>query len=285
MLLNQLKLPNYLLNKSTTAIARSQRQPFHLVKPSPWPFITAFSVFFLMIQLLSFFHNWVVLNNSLRNIIIIFFFFTSIILWLMDISDEAVYGGYHTKNVEKNIRFGFILFLVSEAMFFFGFFWAFFHFALSPSIWIGSIWPPKGVNAINAWGLPFLNTILLVTSGVFLSWSYRAFLSKNTETLNALFFTILLGVFFIFFQYCEYAYFSSFNINDSVYGTTFYILTGCHGLHVILGTLGLMIIFYRLKNSLLLIESHLSFEFASWYWHFVDVIWMFVFLFVYIWGA
>lgn len=273
-----------LKNQINSKIARSQRQPFHLVKPSPWPFITAISIFLILMQILSYFHNWNYLLTTFRNNIIIIIFFITLILWFYDISDEAIYGGYHTKCVEKNLRLGFILFLVSETMFFFGFFWAFFHFALSPSIWIGAVWPPKSIVTISPWGLPFLNTILLIASGIIVSWSYRAFLSKKSETIFALLHAIVFSVYFLIFQYCEYQR-SLFNINDSVYGSTFYMLTGCHGLHVILGTAGLLIVCYRIYYYLLLKESHLSFEFASWYWHFVDVVWIFVFLFIYIWGA
>lgn len=178
-------------------------------------------------------------------------------------------------------------------MFFFSFFWAYFYCSISPNIFIGCVWPPKGIIPINPWTLPFLNTIILISSGVFLTWAHRAITSDGDwyvshklrlEVIIALFFTIILGVIFTLCQYYEYVH-ATFTIADSIYGSIFYIITGFHGLHVIIGTIFLIVCFFRHLFYHFTIDHHVGFEAAIWYWHFVDVVWLFIFVSIYWWGS
>lgn len=178
-----------------------------------------------------------------------------------------------------------ILFIVSEVMFFFSFFWAFFHSSLSPSIWIGCVWPPIGIEPINPWGLPFLNTIILISSGVSVTYAHRSMLASYRNGVSiGLFYSILLGVLFTFLQIFEYTV-APFNINDSIYGSIFYVSTGFHGLHVILGTVFLFVTLIRHLKYHFLVEHHFGFEASIWYWHFVDIVWIFLFVVIYWWGG
>jgi heme/copper-type cytochrome/quinol oxidase subunit 3 len=196
------------------------------------------------------------------------------------------------------------LFIVSEVMFFFSFFWAFFHSSLSPSIVLGSVWPPIGINVLNPLKIPLLNTLILLLSGLTVTWSHHIirdrswqfpFFSKSSfevdDFLNnyvlcvfSLFLTVLLGLEFTAWQAYEY-YKATFYIYDGVYGSTFYMTTGLHGLHVIIGTIFLIVCFFRLINLHFTYDHHLGYEGAIWYWHFVDVVWIFLFLSIYCWGS
>jgi cytochrome c oxidase subunit 3 len=188
--------------------------------------------------------------------------------------------------VQKNLRTGMVLFIVSEIMFFFSLFWAFFHYSLTPSVWIGSVWPPFGIKAISPWGIPLLNTIILVSSGVTLTFAHRAlcFGKNKSDVIYGLLLTIILGLFFIMLQYYEFRN-APFNINDSVYGSIFFMITGFHGLHVIIGTIFLIVNLCRVTLNHFFIETHLGFEFGAWYWHFVDAVWIVVYLTIYCWGG
>jgi heme/copper-type cytochrome/quinol oxidase subunit 3 len=179
-----------------------------------------------------------------------------------------------------------MLFLVSEVMFFFALFWTFFHSSLSPDIGIGGIWPPKGINIIPYYQLPLLNTIILLTSGASITWSHLLFTAGERKILVSypLALTILHGFIFTFVQGYEYVH-ASFTISDSIYGSIFYLITGFHGFHVILGTVALIIAYLRLVHGSFTISNHLGLIFAIWYWHFVDVIWIFLYIIVYWWGS
>ena len=178
-----------------------------------------------------------------------------------------------------------VLFIVSEVMFFFGFFWAFFHSALAPVPEIGSVWPPLGIQTIDAWGLPLFNTSLLLTSGVTITWAHHAIVCGNrTNALKGLLCTIILAVIFTIIQFVEYLE-APFTISDSIYGSTFYLATGFHGLHVVIGTIFLIVTTLRLINHHFTKEHHFGFEAAAWYWHFVDVVWLFLFVVIYWWGG
>jgi cytochrome c oxidase subunit 3 len=204
--------------------------------------------------------------------------------WFMDIVIEATFQGFHTMKVQQGLRYGMILFIVSEVMFFLSFFWAFFHSSLSPSIWIGCVWPPLGIETIYPWGLPLLNTIILVSSGIGVTYAHRSILCGDRNgVINGLSYAIFLGVLFTLIQLYEYNT-ASFNINDSIYGSLFYVLTGFHGLHVIFGTVFLFVTLIRHFKYHLLVEHHFGLEASIWYWHFVDVVWLFVFTFLYWWS-
>jgi cytochrome c oxidase subunit 3 len=205
--------------------------------------------------------------------------------WWRDVIREATFEGNHTLSVQTGLRIGMLLFIVSEIMFFFAFFWAFFHAALAPTPDIGSLWPPLGVETINAWGVPLLNTIILLTSGATVTWAHHAIVfGDRKNAIISLILTILLAIFFTLLQIFEYIE-SNFSISDSVYGSTFYLATGFHGFHVLIGTIFLGVCTLRLINYHFTKEHHFGFEAAAWYWHFVDVVWLFLFITIYWWGG
>lgn len=264
-------------------MSSTQKHSFHMVDLSPWPFCSAVSLLTLTLGLVMYFHKFkygiCIWTTALEFLIIILTF------WWRDIIRESTFLGYHTKSVQKSIKLAMIIFILSEIMFFFGFFWAFFHSALVPDFHIGGIWPPFGINPINPWHFPLANTLILLSSGATLTWAHHAFINNITEeVINGLSLTIGLAILFTLIQMHEYIM-ASFSINDGIYGSVFYFLTGFHGLHVIIGTIFLSICFGRLIQGHLLLDQHLNFILAAWYWHFVDVVWLFLFVFVYWWGG
>ena len=253
---------------------------FHSVSPSPWPMLTGVSVFNLAVSFII----WVKLGSPYLmciNLTTIAFIFG---LWMRDIVREATYQGAHTLRTVYMHKMGFYLFVLSEFMFFLSFFWAFAHSALSPAIEIGCKWPPEGIEAIRPWNLPALNTITLIWSGLFASTSHHFVKGgKKNWAMKALAFSIWLGVFFTIIQYIEFKN-CPYTIADSVFGSCFFILTGFHGIHVLVGTIFLIVTYYRLKLGHFTINRHLGLECAILYWHFVDGIWIAVFFIVYVWS-
>jgi len=206
------------------------------------------------------------------------------VLWWRDVIREAA-GGYHTTTVQRGLLIGFLLFLLSEIMLFFSFFWAFFNSSLSPGVEIGAVWPPVGIHAIDPWSLPLLGTCVLLASGFTVTAAHHAIVGGNKySAIISLAFTVILGALFVFLQANEY-YYSGFTIADSVFGSAFYMTTGLHGLHVIAGTIFLTVGLVRLFRDSFTSEHHLGVEFSIYYWHLVDVVWLFVFLFYYCWGV
>jgi cytochrome c oxidase subunit 3 len=261
---------------------RSQKHPFHIVDPSPWPLISSLAAFCMLTGFTMYMHFYK--NGYFTFIFGEIFLIVSMGLWWRDVVREGIFEGHHTSYVRKGIKLGMILFIVSEVMFFFAFFWAFFHSSLNPTPEIGCVWPPKGIIAINPWHVPLLNTFVLITSGAYVTWSHHALLAGNRkESIEALIYTILLAIFFTFLQAYEYAV-APFNISDSVYGSVFYMTTGLHGFHVIIGTLTLIVCLYRLVAHHFTREQHVGYECGAWYWHFVDIVWIFVYFFIYWWG-
>lgn len=257
------------------------RQPFHLVEFSPWPITGSFGAFFLTSGLAAWFNNfsYLPLFFSLRLIIL------TIITWWRDISREATFIGFHTIPVAIGIRWGIILFITSEVLFFFAFFWAFFHSSLAPTPELGCQWPPTGVFPLNPFGVPLLNTAVLLASGVTITWRHHRLISGDKKAAaQALFITVILGGYFTFLQAGEYIE-TSFAIADRVYGSTFFVATGFHGLHVLIGSRFLFICLYRLMLIHFSPRHHFGFEAAAWYWHFVDVVWLFLFICIYWWGS
>jgi cytochrome c oxidase subunit 3 len=262
---------------------QTQKHPFHLVDPSPWPLTSSLGCLFLTFGMAMYFHNYS--GNFFLILTGLFLIIYSFYTWLRDVVREAVYEGQHTKKVQWGLRNGMLLFIVSEVMFFFSFFWAFFHSALAPTPEIGSLWPPLGIETINAWDIPLLNTIILLTSGATITWSHHAIIyGDRKNAIFSLILTIILAVFFTFLQAFEYVE-APFTISDSVYGSTFFLLTGFHGLHVIIGTIFIFVTTLRLINHHFTKQNHFGFEAAAWYWHFVDVVWLFLFVVVYWWGG
>ena len=204
--------------------------------------------------------------------------------WWRDVIREAK-AGYHTQKVQKGILIGFLLFLISEIMLFSSFFWAFFHSSLAPSIELGVQWPPLGINAVNTWSIPLLGSTVLVASGFILTIAHHALVNGNKIlALWMTAFTVIFGAMFLYLQFNEYLY-GEVTIADSVYGSVFYMTTGLHALHVIVGVLFLFISYIRILFDHFSTEHHIGFEFAIYYWHLVDVVWLLVFIIYYWWGS
>jgi cytochrome c oxidase subunit 3 len=256
---------------------------FHMVTPSPWPFVMSLSAFTMMNGSVMYFHF--VNGGKFVMFLGLALVITTMILWWRDVIREATFEGHHTKPVQRGLRYGMILFIVSEIMFFFAFFWAFFHSSLAPSIEIGSIWPPEAIHAFNPWEVPLLNTIILLTSGATVTWAHHALTTGlRLEAIYSLILTVFLALIFTALQAFEYLE-ASFNIADGIYGSTFFMATGFHGFHVIIGTIFLTVCLIRIIKYHFTITHHFGFEAAAWYWHFVDVVWLFLFVTIYWWGT
>jgi len=254
---------------------------FHLVNYSPWPLTGAIGALSLVSGLTIWFHHY---NNLLLLTGIIITLLT-IYQWWRDISREGTFQGLHTLNVTLGLRWGIILFIVSEVFFFIRFFWAYFHRRYCPTFELGSNWPPKLLTPFDPFQIPLLNTAILLSSGITITWAHHGLIEGKFSQINqGLFFTILLGIYFSILQAYEYIE-ATFSISDSIYGTTFFIATGFHGLHVLIGTIFLIISLIRHINKHFSEEHHFGFEAAAWYWHFVDVVWLFLFISIYWWGG
>jgi heme/copper-type cytochrome/quinol oxidase subunit 3 len=208
--------------------------------------------------------------------------------WSYNLIKESTKEGRHTLRVQLALKYGMLLFLVSEAMLFFPFFWAFFHGTFSPAVAIGAVWPPvgiRGIEVLDPFMLPLVNTVVLLCSGVAIVSAHRAVLyGCKSVVVNMMYLAISFGLFFSWLQFLEYGL-TGFTINDSLYGSSFFMLTGLHGFHVIVGTTLLLISYARAVNDNFSRQHHIGFETAAWYWHFVYVVWLGVFAFVYIWGV
>lgn len=260
-----------------------QAHPFHLVSPSPWPLYTSISLLTLTTSAVLTFHGFV--SEIYCLFLSIITVVGSMSLWFRDIISEATYLGNHTLAVQRGLNMGVALFIVSEALFFLAIFWAFFHSALSPTVELGAMWPPMGIEAINPFELPLLNTVILLSSGVTVTYSHHCLIQGNRSgALYGLVFTIVLAIIFTAFQGIEYSV-SSFTISDGAFGSCFYFGTGFHGLHVMIGTAFLAVGFWRLLAYHLTENHHLGLESGILYWHFVDVVWLFLFISIYYWGS
>ena len=260
-----------------------QAHPFHLVSPSPWPLYTCIALLSLTTTLVLSMHGF---SNAEY---FLFLALTSVILsmsfWWRDVISEATYLGNHTLAVQKGLNMGVALFIVSEALFFLAIFWAFFHSALSPTIELGAQWPPVGIEAINPFELPLLNTVILLSSGVTVTYAHHSLIQgKRAGTLYGLLATVVLAIIFTAFQGIEYTV-SLFTISDGAFGSCFYFGTGFHGLHVIIGTAFLAVGLWRVLAYHSTENHHLGLESGILYWHFVDVVWLFLFISIYYWGS
>jgi len=207
------------------------------------------------------------------------------LLWWRDVVREGTLEGHHTGIVQLGLRYGMILFIVSEVMFFFAFFWAFFAASLAPTIEIGNIWPPKGIDVFSALEVPLLNTLLLLLSGSTITYSHHAITAgKKQDAIWGLVLTITLAAVFTALQAFEYVS-ANFCIGDGIYGSTFYLATGFHGFHVFIGTCFLAVCLVRLHLNHFTSQHHFGFEAAAFYWHFVDVVWLFLYVSIYFWGG
>nr|AZL93417.1 cytochrome c oxidase subunit 3 [Scelio sp. ZJUH_2016028] len=257
-------------------------QPFHLVTISPWPIITSFSLMNLTMSMITMFNNK--LNYMMFSISILLILLCSF-QWWRDIYRESTLQGMHSIKTKNGLKLSMILFIASEILFFISFFWSYFHMMLSPSIDIGIEWPPYSLKSflIDPYSLPLLNTIILISSGMFLSMAHYLLIMKNMYATNFLIIiTLILGMIFTWIQMTEY-FNSTYSIFNSNFGATFFMMTGFHGIHVIIGTMFILIMFIMMNKNYLSNYHHLSFELSAWYWHFVDVVWLFLFIFIYWW--
>ena len=266
---------------SGAAHGAAHKHPWHLVEPSPWPIVGAISALALTAGTVLFMHGygWVLMAIGMFGIPATMFF------WFRDVIQEATIEGHHSAPVQIGMRYGMALFIASEVMFFAAWFWAFFNASLFPTAAIEGVWPPPGIVPFDPWELPFLNTLILLTSGVTVTWAHHALREgKCDQMLQGLALTIGLGISFTLVQAYEYSH-SAFGFRDGIYSTTFYMATGFHGLHVIIGTIFLIVCFFRARAGHFKPDHHFGFEAAAWYWHFVDVVWLFLFTCIYWWGS
>lgn len=265
---------------SSSSPATQKGHPFHLVDPSPWPIVSSLSAFVIAFGVIHMMHHEgsAVFYVGMVMLILCAFF------WWRDVSMEANAPGVHTSRVRHGLRVGMVLFIISEVMFFFAFFCAYFYAALSPTEVMGNMWPPKGVVTFDPFHLPYFNTLLLLTSGTTVTWAHHALLEGDRKgMLQGLGLTILLGMSFTVVQGIEYAH-AAFSMKDGIYPSTFFLATGFHGFHVIVGTIFLMVCWVKAYRNKFTLDSHVGFEAAAWYWHFVDVVWLFLFVSIYWWG-
>ena len=275
--------------------AHAKNHDYHIINPSPWPLLGAFSGF-----LMAFGAVFWMKGLSAGGLAIGPYVFGAgtlgvlytMLSWWKDVTDEAN-SGDHTRVVQLHHRYGMIMFIASEVMFFVAWFWAYFEAALYTADPIqatrveftGGVWPPKGIEAFDPWHLPLLNTLILLTSGTTVTWAHHALLHGDRKGLKmGLWLTIILGVLFTACQAYEYAH-AHFGFSGSIYSATFFMATGFHGAHVIIGTIFLAVCLLRAYQGDFTPKQHLGFEFAAWYWHFVDVVWLFLFAAIYVWGA
>jgi len=258
--------------------------PYHLVRPSPWPLLGAFAGGLLATGAILYMHYdqlWLLIIGFLSVCAVMFG-------WWRDIIKEAVVERAHTPVVKIGLRYGMALFIASEVMFFLAFFWAYFDASLFPKIFAQNpqgVWPPPHIKVFDPFHLPFMMTVILLLSGVTVTWAHHELIEGNTRKASqALGLTVLLGVMFTFFQMWEYSH-AAFGFTEGIYPSTFFMATGFHGFHVLVGTIFLAVCWYRTAKGHFTPNSHFGFEAAAWYWHFVDVVWLFLFVSIYWWGS
>nr|YP_009992306.1 cytochrome c oxidase subunit III [Gekko subpalmatus]QNN90179.1 cytochrome c oxidase subunit III [Gekko subpalmatus] len=258
-----------------------QAHSYHMVDPSPWPLTGAMAALLMTSGLAMWFHY----NSTTLMTLGLMTMLLTMHQWWRDVIREGTLQGHHTSPVQLGLRYGMVLFIVSEVLFFIGFFWAFYHSSLAPAPELGGSWPPKGIMPLNPFEVPLLNTAVLLASGVTVTWAHHAMMDGNRkETMQGLTLTALLGAYFTLLQAMEYLE-APFTVADATYGATFFVATGFHGLHVIIGSSFLMVCLMRQINYHFTTNHHFGFEAAAWYWHFVDVVWLFLYVSIYWWGS
>ena len=278
----------------TTVTGSGIKQPYYVPEPSPWPIVGSIAAFIMFLGLVTYMHPdmwaeslektfvalgaWTVAPGL---VLVLFTMFG----WWSTVTDESSHKNLLTPPTRLALRYGMFLFIASEVMFFVAFFWAFFNFALFPEHANSASWPPASVHVFNPWALPFLNTLILLTSGTTVTWAHHGLRENNRQALvYGLILTIMLGVAFTCCQAWEYSH-APFAFKGGIYPSTFFMATGFHGFHVIIGTSFLTVCLVRALKGQFTPEKHFGFEAAAWYWHFVDVVWLFLFCCIYIWGS
>ena len=263
--------------------------PYHLVKPSPWPLVGAISAFCHGARGNRLHARRSRCGGCVPGFLGVLY---TMLVWWRDVIHEGQEGD-HTPVVQLGLRYGMILFIASEVMFFVAWFWAFFNSALNldagveivKDAFTGGVWPPKGIEVFDPWHLPLLNTLILLTSGTTVTWAHHALIHNDRKGLVwGLVCTIVLGIIFTSVQAYEYAH-APFSFGGNIYGATFFMATGFHGFHVIVGTIFLIVCLIRAIKGHFTPKAHFGFEAAAWYWHFVDVVWIFLFFCIYVWGG
>jgi len=266
-------------------MAHEKNHDYHILNPSIWPFVGALSGFIMLYGAVQWMANgipWIFLIG-LAGVLYTMF------VWWSDVIKESQVGD-HTPVVRIGLRYGFLMFIMSEIMFFSAWFWTFFKHALYPmtegSPGIDGVWPPVGIETFDPFHLPLINTLILLCSGAACTWAHHAIAHENNrkDMINGLILAIVLGALFTFFQAYEYSH-AAFGFSGNIYGATFFMATGFHGAHVLIGTIFLAVCLFRAMAGHFTPERHVGFEAAAWYWHFVDVVWLFLFAAIYIWGG
>jgi len=270
---------------------------YHLVDPSPWPVVGSLGAFLLAFGIVVYLHPGIFGADSQAFVesLGIAKIFPGVILiiatmwyWWRDVIREATFEGHHSPVVQLGLRYGMALFIASEVMFFAAFFWAFFDASLNPKELPynvpGGVWPPEGVETFDPFDIPFINTLILLLSGCTVTWAHHALREgRKDQMVLGLGLTVVLGVLFTALQVYEYSH-AAFGFSDGIYSSTFYMATGFHGAHVIIGTTFLLVCWFRARRDQFTADHHFGFEAAAWYWHFVDVVWLFLFVCIYWWG-
>ena len=254
---------------------------YHLVDPSPWPLLASIGALILCFGAVIYFRTdnpWTMIIGLLAVMYVAF-------MWFRDIIIEGEKDGHHTTVVQLGLRYGMTLFIASEVMFFVAWFWAYFNASLYPTEQIGSTWPPLEIELLDPWHIPLINTLILLLSGTSVTWAHHALQEGHRkEVIQGLVITVVLGLIFSGFQAYEYMH-AHFDFAGHIYGATFFMATGFHGFHVIIGTIFLAVCLGRAMVGHFKPDHHFGFEAAAWYWHFVDVVWLFLFAAIYVWGS
>ncbi len=268
-------------------MAQAKNHDYHILNPSIWPLTGAVSVFTMLFGAVLWMHNSSMPYPFLIGLAGVFY---TMYAWWSDVVAEGENGVDHTPVVQIGLRYGFIMFIMSEIMFFVVWFWNFFKNALYPmgplSPGTDGVWPPVGIETFDPWHLPLINTLVLLCSGMAATWAHHALVHEDNrqDVKNGLILAIILGAFFTLLQAYEYSH-AAFGFSGNIYGATFFMATGFHGFHVLIGTIFLGVCLLRVYAGHFTRENHVGFEAAAWYWHFVDVVWLFLFASVYIWGG
>ncbi|MBV1692919.1 MAG: cytochrome c oxidase subunit 3 [Hyphomicrobiales bacterium] len=298
------------------ADSHAKNHDYHLVNPSPWPLIGSIGAFIMAIGAIILMRSLgggqglFGMRGSLVFFVGVLIILFTMFMWWRDVVNEA-HSGDHTPVVQLHLRYGMIMFIASEVMFFVAWFWAYFDAALFPSgvhplnpettsavvgmverqAATGGVWPPKPTadgtftGTFDPWGLPLVNTLVLLLSGTTVTWAHHALLENNRRGLiQGLTLTVILGMLFTALQIYEYGH-AAFKFSGHIYGATFFMATGFHGAHVVIGTIFLAVCLVRALRGHFTPKQHFGFEAAAWYWHFVDVVWLFLFAAIYVWGA
>ncbi|MGB4828308.1 MAG: cytochrome c oxidase subunit 3 [Paracoccaceae bacterium] len=273
-------------------MAHAKNHDYHILPPSIWPFMGAVGAFAMLFGTVLMVSPQIDSASALKQP---WLFLIGVVLvlyvmyaWWSDVVHEANTGD-HTPVVRIGIRYGFIMFIMSEVMFFLAWFWTFFKHRLYPmgpdSPWVDGVWPPAGVHTFDPWSLPLINTLILLLSGCAVTWAHHALVHENNrrDLITGLTIGIILGICFTLLQAYEYSH-AGFGFAGNIYGASFFMATGFHGAHVIIGTIFLTVCLIRAIKGDFTPDRHVGFEAAAWYWHFVDVVWLFLFASVYVWG-